>query len=171
MFLVQILFLLLQQQCAAFQALFFACNCKIFAQGLNYRTVLLVFRRREERREMKTRPDYGSSSVSQRKGFEHSGMQRRKVITRQVQLHFNLRWEFIRENKKVTKKKRKKLSFILVHFLGRVLVFLFSYFLVSYYKFPPLKVQRMSSDELVNGGFICMILRTLSPKVNCILFP
>ena len=147
-----------------FRPFFFACNCKIFAQGLNYRTVLLVFRRREERREMKTRPDYGSSSVSQRKGFGHSGMQRRKVKTRQVQLHFNLRREFIRENKKVTKKKRKKkLSFILVHFLGRVLVFLFSYFLVSYYKFPPLKVQRMSSDELVNGGFICMILRMLSP--------
>ena len=84
---------------------------------------------------MKTRPDYGSSSVSQRKGFEHSGMQRRKVITRQVQLHFNLRWEFIRENKKVTKKKRKKLSFFLHHFLGRVLVFLFSCFLTFFFSF------------------------------------
>ena len=30
------------------------------------------------------------------------------------------------ENKKSTKKKKKKLSFFLDHFLGRVLVFLFS---------------------------------------------
>ena len=37
----------------------------------------------------------------------------------------------------MTKKKRKKLSFFLVTFFGRVLVFLFSYFLVFFYKFPP----------------------------------
>ena len=40
-------------------------------------------------------------------------------------------------NKKATKKKRK-LFFFLDHFLCRVLVFLSSYFLVFFYKFPPL---------------------------------
>ena len=40
--------------------------------------------------------------------------------------------------KKATKKKRKKLFFFLDHFLGRVLVFLFSYILVFFRKFPPL---------------------------------
>ena len=34
--------------------------------------------------------------------------------------------------------KMKKLSFLLDHFLSRVLVFLYSHFLVFFYKFPPL---------------------------------
>ena len=34
-------------------------------------------------------------------------------------------------------KNKKNLSLFLDHFLGRVLVFLFSYFLVFFYKFPP----------------------------------
>ena len=71
------------------------------------------------------------------------------------------RWEFIKQNKnstkKLTKKKRKfflffldaflvksvfyfSVSCFLDRFLGRVLVFLFSYFLVFFYKFPPLDV-------------------------------
>ena len=63
-------------------------------------------------------------------------------------LHTELRWEFIKENKNSTKKaikktrtrprkqprKKEKLSFLLDHFLGRVLVFLLSCF---FYKFPP----------------------------------
>ena len=78
-----------------------------------------------------------------------------------------LRWEFLKENKKVrkqenknsTKKVIKKIrkyflyflvaflvkflfswssSCFLDDFLGRVLVFMFSYFLVFFYKFPPL---------------------------------
>ena len=59
-----------------------------------------------------------------------------------------LRWEFLKENKKVRKqanknstkkvvKKIRKFSFFLGRFLGRVLVFLISYFLVFFYKFPP----------------------------------
>ena len=56
-----------------------------------------------------------------------------------------LRWEFIKENKnstkKAIKKKEKKLSFFLDHFLGRVLGLLFSYFLVFFYKFPPLDIS------------------------------
>ena len=52
-----------------------------------------------------------------------------------------LRWEFIKENKKVRKqenknstKKKRKLYFFLDRFLGRVVVF---FFLVFFYKFPP----------------------------------
>ena len=50
-----------------------------------------------------------------------------------------LRWEFIKENKnstkKVIKEKRKFFLFLLIAFLVE---FLFSYFLVFLYKFPPL---------------------------------
>ena len=45
-----------------------------------------------------------------------------------------LRWEFIKENRKVRKQEIKKTK---TRFLGRVLVFLFSYFLDFFYKFPP----------------------------------
>ena len=69
-----------------------------------------------------------------------------------------LRREFMKENKKLRKQentlstknkkrentlstkkaiKKKKLSLFLDNFLGRVLVFLFSYFLVFFYTFPP----------------------------------
>ena len=64
------------------------------------------------------------------------------------------RWEFIKKTKQESKKtrkqeldqesdqenkKEKKENFLFLdHFLGRVLVFLFSYFLVLIYKFPPL---------------------------------
>ena len=69
-----------------------------------------------------------------------------------------LRWELIKENKKVrkqenknstkkaTKKKRKKFLFFLITFLVEFLfsffffcflVFLFAYFLVFFYQFPP----------------------------------
>ena len=48
------------------------------------------------------------------------------------------------ENKKIRKQEhdqesgQEKKFFFLDRFLGRVLVFLFSYFLVIFYKFPPL---------------------------------
>ena len=42
-------------------------------------------------------------------------------------------------NQELDQEKKKKLSYFLEHFLGRVLVFLFlfSYFLLFFYKFPP----------------------------------
>ena len=49
----------------------------------------------------------------------------------------DLRWEFVKENKNSTKKKRKNFIFFLITFLVEFLFFLFSYFLVSFYKFPP----------------------------------
>ena len=86
------------------------------------------------------------------------------------------RWEFIKENKKTrtrprkrfikhenknstTKKKqekKKKLSFFLDHFLGRVLVFLLCYFLVFFYKFPPLVVcHHMAWEHMFIATFKC----------------
>ena len=61
------------------------------------------------------------------------------------------RWEFIKENKKVRKKekkkeknsakkvikKKRKCFLFFGRFPGRVHVFLFSYFLLFFYKFPP----------------------------------
>ena len=49
------------------------------------------------------------------------------------------------ENKKT--RKKEKLSFFLDHFLGRVLVFLFYYFLVFFHKFPP-----QGEGEYEGGG-------------------
>ena len=82
-----------------------------------------------------------------------------KVSSRQ------LRWEFIRENKKVRKKEntkartrprkwsRKKgkffswsLSCSSSCFLGRVLVFMLFYFLVFFFKFPPLMAEKVSTE-------------------------
>ena len=63
--------------------------------------------------------------------------------------YFFLRWEFIKENKKVRKQEKKgkqelgqesdqeKRKF----FLFFLVEFLFSYFLVFFYKFPPLLVN------------------------------
>ena len=51
------------------------------------------------------------------------------------------RWEFIKENKKVRKKERKCFFFSCPL---RNRVFLFSYSLVFFYKFPPLKTWPIS---------------------------
>ena len=71
-----------------------------------------------------------------------------------------LRWKFIKENKKVRtrprkrsrkqeldQEKKKKLSFFLDHFLGRVLVF----FLFFLYKFPPQGVTMRKSCQYKNN--------------------
>ena len=64
------------------------------------------------------------------------------------------------ENKNSTKKKRKNFIF-LDHFLGRVLVFLFIYFLVFFYKFPPL----LSWDE--NGvGCKGTYIENMCPEIR-----
>ena len=49
------------------------------------------------------------------------------------------------ENKNLTKKAIKKTRN--QNFLGRVLVFLFSYFLVFFYKFPPLDLPVITGKE------------------------
>ena len=70
-----------------------------------------------------------------------------------------LRWEFIKENKKVRKKERKTIKkkiifflFFLAHLVAflveSVFPFFFSYFLVFFYKFSPLRVMLVS--ELVS---------------------
>ena len=96
----------------------------------------------------------------------------------------SLRWEFINENKKgrkqenknSTKKVIKKNSFFLFflvallfsflfscffdRFLGRVLVFLFSSFLVFFYKFPPL-IDVLTADLIYLIGAVCADLSSI----------
>ena len=70
------------------------------------------------------------------------------------------RWGSIKENKKVRKPrtrprkrliKKEKLAFFLDRVFGRKRVFWFSYFLVFFYKFPPVFVLMLNSFNFIIG--------------------
>ena len=91
------------------------------------------------------------------------GIYKRKQVSQKKRKQ-ELDQENDQENKNKGKKhafdqeNRKKLSFFLDHFLSRVLVFLFSYFFVFFYKFPPLR----SILSLSSALFWSTIKRRLS---------
>ena len=77
------------------------------------------------------------------------GIYKRKQDSKKTRKHNAFDQESDQEKKKKrkktrsrsTKRPRKKEKLFFDHFLGRVLVFLLSYFLVFFYKFPPLIIH------------------------------